>query len=136
MFNDDFGTCTRLNQTPIEGMRRQGLFFIAKRQNGTNYVGNADPFIPVNGVAPVADRNPLTYPAGITTYDQYLDYFYTNFIRVVVKDNTDPTTANWKFKWYNQYYFFGIPASALNTSMYLGQTTGWSGGTSTFDPLQ
>lgn len=136
LFNDDFGTCTRLNQTPIEGMRRQGLFFIAKRQNGTDYVGNADPFVPVNGVAPVADRNPATYPTGITNYDQYLDYFYTNFLRVVVKDNADPTSANWTFKWYNQYYFFGIPASALNTSMYLGQTDGWTGGTSTFNPLQ
>lgn len=137
LFNDDFGTCTRLNQTPIEGMRRQGLFFIAKKLDGTNYVGNADPFIAgTNGVFPVADRNPATYPAGITTYDQYLDYFYTRYINVVVKDNADPITANWKFKWYNQYYFFGIPASALNTSIYLGQTTGWSGGTSTFDPLQ
>ena len=135
LFNDDFGTCTRLGQTPIEGMRRQGLFFIAQKA-GANYVGNADPFIPVNGVAPVADRNPTTYPAGITTYDQYVDYFYTNYLKVVVKDNVDPTTANWKFKWYNQYYFFGIPANALNTSLYLGQTSGWSGGTSTFDPLQ
>lgn len=137
LFNNDFGTCTRLNQTPIEGMRRQGLFFIAKKLDGTNYVGNADPFIAgTNGVFPVADRNPTTYPTGITTYDQYVDYFYTRYINVVVKDNADPVTANWTFKWYNQYYFFGIPASALNTSIYLGQTTGWSGGTSTFDPLQ
>lgn len=135
LFNDDFGTCTRLAQTPINGMRRQGLFFIAQKA-GANYVGNADPFIPVNGVAPVADRNPTTYPAGITTYDQYVDYFYTNYLKVVVKDNVDPTTANWKFTWYNQYYFFGIPANALNTSLYLGQTSGWSGGTSTFDPLK
>lgn len=135
LFNDDFGTCSRLAQTPIEGMRRQGLFFIAQK-DGANYIGNADPFIPVNGVAPVADRNPTTYPAGITTYDQYVDYFYTNYLKVVVKDNVDPTTANWKFKWYNQYYFFGIPANALNTSLYLGQTSGWSGGTSTFDPLK
>lgn len=136
LFNDDFGTCTRLGQAPIEGMRRQGLFFIAQK-NGANYVGNADPFLPVNGVAPVADRNPATYPAGITTYDQYVDYFYTNFIKVTVKDNLENTAvANWKFKWYNQYYFFGIPANALNTAPYLGQTAGWSGGLSTFDPLQ
>ena len=135
LFNNDFGTCTRLAQTPIEGMRRQGLFFIAQKA-GANYVGTADPFIPVNGVAPVADRNPTVYPTGVTNYDQYVDYFYTNFIKVVVKDNVDPTTANWKFKWYNQYYFFGIPANALNTAPYLGQTLGWSGGQSTFDPLQ
>lgn len=135
LFNDDFGTCTRLAQTPIEGMRRQGLFFIAQKA-GANYVGNADPFLPVNGVAPVADRNPTVFPPGVTNYDQYVDYFYTNYLKVVVKDNIDPTTANWKFKWYNQYYFFGIPANALNTSLYLGQTQGWSGGTSIFDPLK
>lgn len=135
LYNNDFGTCTRLGQTPIDGSRRQGLFFIAQK-SGANYVGNADPFLPVNGVAPVADRNPLTFPSGITNYDQYVDFFYTNYIKVVVKDNVDPTTANWKFKWYNQYYFFGIPANALNTSIYLGQTSGWSGGKSIFDPLQ
>lgn len=136
LYNDDFGTCTRLGQTPINGMRRQGLFFIAQKA-GVNYVGNADPFIPVNGVAPVADRNPAAtaYPPGVTTYDQYVDYFYTNYLKVVVKDNVEATTT-WKFSWYNQYYFFGIPANALNTSIYLGQTSGWSGGTSTFDPLQ
>jgi hypothetical protein len=136
LYNDDFGTCTRLGQTPIEGMRRQGLFFIAQKA-GANYVGTDDPFIVnKNGVFPVADRNPVVYPSGITTYDQYVDYFYTNYLKVVVKDNVDPTTSNWKFKWYNQYYFFGIPSSALNSSTYLGQTSGWSGGTSIFDPLK
>lgn len=133
LFNDDFGTCTRLAQTPIEGMRRQGLFFIAQK-NGANYVGNDDPFVIKNGVFPVADRNPTAYPTGITTYAQYLDYFYANYLKVVVKDNIELNTT-WKFKWYNQYYFFGIPSNTLNTSIYLGQTTGWSGGLTTFDPL-
>lgn len=136
LFNNDFGTCTRLGQTPIEGMRRQGLFFIAQKA-GANYVGTDDPFIlNKSGVYPVADRNPVVYPSGITNYDQYVDYFYTNYLKVVVKDNVDPTTSDWKFKWYNQYYFFGIPSSALNSSTYLGQTSGWSGGISVFDPLK
>jgi hypothetical protein len=136
LYNNDFGTCTRLGQTPIEGMRRQGLFFVAQK-NGANYVGSTDPFLPVNGVAPVADRNPSVYPTGITTYSAYLDYFYANYIKVIVKDNIEATaTIPWTFKWYNQYYFFGIPSNALNTATYLGQTSGWSGGTSTFDPLQ
>lgn len=136
LFNDDFGTCTRLGQTPIDGMRRQGVFFIAQK-SGANYVGTDDPFIlNKSGVYPVADRNPTVYPAGVTNYDQYVDYFYTNYLKVIVKDNVDPTTADWKFKWYNQYYFFGIPSSALNSSTYLAQTSGWSGGTSIFDPLK
>lgn len=137
LYNDDFGTCSRLGQTPIEGMRRQGLFFIAQKA-GANYVGTDDPFI-VNksGVFPVADRNPATYPSGITNYDQYLDYFYTNYLKVIVKDNIEASATNpWTFKWYNQYYFFGIPSNALNTAYYLGQTAGWSGGSSVFDPLK
>lgn len=136
LFNNDFGTCTRLGQTPIDGMRRQGLFFVAQK-NGANYLGTADPFLPVNGVAPVADRNPSAFPTGVTSYDQYVDYFYTNYLKVVVKDNLESTSpANWTFKWYNQYYFFGIPSSALNSAPYLGQTQGWSGGATAFDPLK
>jgi len=137
LFNDDYGTCTRLGQTPIDGMRRQGLFFVAQRSPGVNYVGTTDPFLPVNGVAPVADRNPSVYPTGITTYDQYVDYFYTNYLKVQVKDNLESTAVtNWAFKWYNQYYFFGIPSAALNSAPYLGQTQGWSGGATSFDPLK
>jgi len=137
LFNDNFGTCTRLGQTPIDGIRRQGLFFIATK-DGADYVGADDPFIANKaGVFPVADRNPSSFPAGVTDYEGYRDYFHTNYIRVAVKDNVDNTAiANWKFTWYNQYYFFGIPASALNTATYLGQTEGWSGGTTTFNPLQ
>jgi hypothetical protein len=137
LFNNDFGTCTRLGQTPIDGMRRKGLFFVAQRSPGVNYVGTTDPFLPVNGVAPVADRNPSIFPTGITTYDQYVDYFYTNYLSVQVKDNLESTAVtNWTFKWYNQYYFFGIPSAALNSAPYLGQTQGWSGGATIFDPLQ
>lgn len=134
LFNNDYGTCTRLGQTPIQGMRRQGFVLVAQK-NGANYVGAADPFIAgANGTFPVADRNPAVFPTGVTTYDQYVDYFYTNYLKVVVKDDLEATTA-WKFTWYNQYYFFGINNDILVTTPYLKQTKGWPGGAGVFDPL-
>ncbi|MXV15196.1 RagB/SusD family nutrient uptake outer membrane protein [Hufsiella ginkgonis] len=139
LFNNDFGTCTRLGQTPIDGMRRQGYYFSARNSNGTDYVHtSADPFVkPASGSAPLIDRDATTYPAGVANADAYVDYIYDNYLKVSVKDDVDPTTG-WKFKWYNEYYFFGINSSVLNTSSYLNQTIGWNSltGNGTFDPLK
>jgi hypothetical protein len=129
LFNDDFGMCTRLNQTPIEGSRRQGYYTIAKSNVTTDYVGATDPF--KGASAPVINRDATTYPPGITTYSGYVDYLYQNHFSVIVRDNVDPTTFS--FKWYNEYYFFGIYQDLLDTAPYLQQTTGWGG---TFDPLK
>ena len=133
-------TATRLGVTPLNGTRRTGFFFAVKTTAGADYVGTADPLKPAaNGVAPVIDRQPTTYPAGITTYDQYLDYLYDNYFRIVERDDLDPKVpVNWKFTWYPQYYFFGINQSVLTASPYLEQTIGWDSpkGTGTFDPLK
>jgi hypothetical protein len=135
LFNDDKGTCTRLGQTPIQGMRRQGYYFVAQKE-GANYIGITDPFLkPVNGTAPVIDRDPATYPPGITTYDEYLEYLYDNYFKVIVKDNLE-SNSSWGFTWYNQYYYFGINNDILVTAPYLEQTTGWPGGSGVFDPLK
>ena len=83
-------------------------------------------------------REPANLPAGMTSFDEYLDYLYDNHFEVVVKDNLE-TNANWKFKWYNEYYFFGLHQDVLTTSPYLEQTQGWpslTGGMGTFDPLK
>jgi hypothetical protein len=84
------------------------------------------------------EREPATFPAGITTMDQYVDWLYDNHFEIIEKNDLDPTTANWTFNWYKEYYFFGLPQSVLDTSPYLEQTTGWNGikGAGTFDPLQ
>jgi hypothetical protein len=131
LFNDDFGTCTRLNQTPIEGSRRQGYYTIAKTDPDTYYtVAAKDPFLGAS--APVINRDATIYPSGITTYEQYVDYLYDNHFQVEVRDNVDPTTNNWTFKWYNEYYFFGIYQDLLDTAPYLEQTQGWGG---SFNPI-
>lgn len=142
LFNNDFGTCTRLGVPPLEGSRRTGLYIYVKKADGSKYTGSntQDPmYKPQNPSGTlIADREPSTFPTGVASQDQYVDYLYDNFFVVTEKDDLDPTTANWKFKWYNEYYFFGLSQSILNNSPYLQQTKGWNGltGAGSFDPLQ
>lgn len=139
LFEENSPTAARLGITPLNGTRRTGLYVSVKQANGTDYVGNADPMVkPANGNAPVIDRDPATYPAGVSNYSQYVDYLYTNYFKVSVKDDLDKTSGNWKFKWYPEYYYFGINETALTATPYLLQTKGWDSlnGPGTFDPLQ
>ncbi len=144
LFDDTYGTLTRLQMSPLNGTRRTGLVINVKASaTGSNYVGSTDPMKRAsNGTTPpVIDRDPAAsaYPVGITTYDQYLDYLYDNYFVVSVKNDLDKTSpANWSFKWYPQYYFFGLHANVLTASPYLQQTIGWDSlnGPGTFDPLK
>ena len=128
LYNDDFQTCTRLNQTPIEGSRRQGYYTFAKEDASNYYVGIPDPFSGSN--APVINRDATTYPAGVNSYEEYVDYLYDNHFDVVVRDNVDPN--DFTFKWHNEYYFFGIYQQFMMAAPYLEQTQGWGG---SFNPL-
>ncbi|MGY5355640.1 RagB/SusD family nutrient uptake outer membrane protein [Wenyingzhuangia sp. IMCC45467] len=130
LYNDDFGTCTRLNQEPIEGTRRQGYYTFAKEDPSNYYIGIPDPFL--GSGAPIIDRNTTSYPEGVNSYEEYVDYLYDNHFEVVIRDNVD--SENFTFKWYNEYYFFGIYQELIEAAPYLEQTQGWNGGT--FNPLQ
>ncbi len=134
LFNDDFGTCTRLGIEPIDGSRRTGFYFIAQSEDGDDYIGTEDPFEPnEEGVAPVVDRMPETFPEGISSEEEYVEWWRDNYFRIQVRDNLDPTDNNWTFSWYNEYYFLGIYQDLIETNPYLEQTIGWGG---TFDPLE
>jgi hypothetical protein len=143
LFNDNFGTVSRLGMQPLDGMRRTGYWIYVKKEDSTKYVhANKDPLIR-NGsdaTAPVIERQPANFPPGISNQDEYLDYLYDNYFVVIEKDNLDPTNpADWKFRWYDQFYFFGLHQNVLSTSSYLEQTKGWPdlvGAEGTFDPLQ
>ncbi|WP_281765247.1 RagB/SusD family nutrient uptake outer membrane protein [Neptunitalea lumnitzerae] len=132
LFDDTYGTVSRLGVTPLNNTRRTGYYIVVK-DSGNNYIGDEDPLLPnENLVTPLIDRNPDSYPAGITTYDEYVDYLYDNYFEVIEKDDLDPTNGNWTFTWYEEYYFFGIHQNILDASPYLEQTVGWGG---SFDPL-
>lgn len=136
LFDDTHGTVSRLGAEPIHGMRRQGVYIVVKDGAGNPYVGSDDPLLS-DGTdpAPVLDRAPETYPPGIETEEQYLDYLYENHFEVVVKDDLDP--SNWVYTWFDEYYFFGLNSEILSASPYLQQTKGWNSisGEGTFDPL-
>lgn len=140
LFEEGSATAARLGFATLNGTRRKGFTISVKNTNGTDYVGNTDPLLAVNGTAPLINRDPATYPAGITTYDQYLDYLYDNYFKVTVKDDLDRTNATptWTFKWYPEYYFFGLHQNVLAGSPYLEQTVDWNSlnGAGTFDPLK
>lgn len=138
LYNDDFGTLTRLGMSPLDGTRRTGLWIKVKKADGTYYVGSKDPMVrDGDKAAPVIERQPATLPAGMT-YDQYLDFLYEEHFEVSEKDNLE-ANANWKFKWYNEYYFFGLHRDILIASPYLEQNKLWpdlTGQMGTFDPLK
>lgn len=136
LFDNTTGMNTRLDLPQLNGTRRTAYRINVKTSSG-EYFGDADPLLGAS--APIADRNTSTYPAGVTTYEQYVDYLYDNHFEVTVKDDLDRTNATprWTFKWYPEYYYFGIHQTVLDASSYLEQTKGWNsiGGAGTFDPL-
>ncbi|MGV3588403.1 MAG: RagB/SusD family nutrient uptake outer membrane protein [Adhaeribacter sp.] len=137
--NSEVNTLDRLGMQPLNGTRRTGYWIYVKNTNGNPYVGSTNPLVrATNGTVPVIERQPATYPDGITDYDAYLDYLYDNHFVVKERDNLDPTNNNWKFTWYKEYYFFGLHQNILSASPHIEQTQGWPGltGQGTFDPLQ
>lgn len=141
LFDKSGETVSRLgmeDQT-LNGTRRTGYFIIAKDKDNTRYTGKIDPFLAQGGDAPVIDRDPESYPNGIQTFEEYVDYLYDNYFEIVENDQLDPTNpADWAFHWYDEYYFFGLNQDIMNASPYLEQTKGWDGlnGAGTFDPLK
>ncbi len=142
LFEENSPTANRLGIKPLNGTRRTGYFITVKSPAGIKYVGTADPLIkPATGNAPIIDRDPATYPTpnGSANYTAYLDYLYDNVFVIAEKDDLDRTNpADWRFKWYPEYYFFGLNENILSSSPYLEQTTGWNSlkGMGTFDPLK
>lgn len=144
LFDASAGTTTRLGFAPLNGTRRTGYYIVAKKTDGNKYVhASIDPFVAnTAGVAPIVNREPVfpyTIPATgknpgtvIANNNDYLDYLYTNYFDIVERDNLDPTTNNWKFTWYPEYYYFGIYQTLIEAAPYLQQTQGWGG---TFNPL-
>ncbi len=146
LFNNDFGTCSRMGVTPLDGTRRTGVTIAVYKDKagaGTKFTGTTaqDPFYLPQGTAAtlLKDREPAILPTGVSQ-DQWVDTLYKYHFQLVEKDDVDPTANNnsWKFKWYNEYYFFGLNSSIIQNSPYLEQTKGWDGlyGTGTFDPLK
>lgn len=142
LFDRESATVSRLGlqDQSLNGKRRTGYFFIVKEQDGSFYSGDQDPLlVDGSGSAPLIAREPVSYPPGIDSHEEYLDYLYDNYFEIVEKDDLDPTSPeDWTYTWYDEYYFFGFHQNILDASPYLEQTKGWNSmnGAGTFDPLQ
>ncbi|RRN77939.1 RagB/SusD family nutrient uptake outer membrane protein, partial [Pseudoxanthomonas sp. SGD-10] len=145
LFDDATGMNTRLGIPVLNGTRRTGYRISVKTTAGVEYVGNDDPLLKRTtgsnaGTAPVIDRDATAFPSGVSNYDAYVDYLYDNHFMITEKDDLDKAPTGgvvWRFKWYPEYYYFGIHQNLLDASPYLEQTTGWNSmnGSGTFNPL-
>ncbi|HLT87200.1 MAG TPA: RagB/SusD family nutrient uptake outer membrane protein [Sphingobacterium sp.] len=137
LFDNATGKNTQLGIPELNGTRRTGYRIIVK-DGASEYFGGADPLL--GGEAPIIDRDATTYPEGVETYEEYVDYLYDNYFVVQERDDMDRTdlSPQWTFKWYPEYYYFGLHEDIMSVSPYLEQTKGWDGlnGAGTFDPLQ
>nr|WP_315197563.1 RagB/SusD family nutrient uptake outer membrane protein [uncultured Flavobacterium sp.] len=148
LFDNSTGQNTRLGIPQIDGTIRTGYFIDSKKTDGSSYTGvaTADPFFVTSGNAPVVNRVITSYPytvppSGkvpgkvIANAAEYLEYLYQYYFELIEKTDLESTaTPGWKFKWYPEYYFFGIRENLMNNAPYLEQTKGWNGGT--FDPTK
>ncbi|MBD1433208.1 RagB/SusD family nutrient uptake outer membrane protein [Sphingobacterium sp. DN00404] len=137
LFDNETGMNTRLGIPVLNGTRRTG-YRITVRNEDVPFYSAVDPLL--GEAAPLVNRNATSYPEGIATYDEYVDYLYDNYFLVEERDDLDRTNVSpaWTFRWYPEYYYFGIHQGVLEGSPYLEQTKGWNSfdGAGTFDPLQ
>src|SRR5690606_13219256 len=137
LFDNATGKNTQLGIPELNGTRRTGYRIIVK-DSESKYLGSADTLL--GGEAPIIDRDATTYPEGVETYEEYVDYLYDNYFVVQERDDMDRTdlSPQWSFKWYPEYYYFGLHEDIMSVSPYLEQTKGWDGLNiaETFDPIK
>lgn len=149
LWNDDFGTCTRLSVEPINGKRRHGVFLGIKPTiytSGSAGLDN-DPFNPASkkynpalvtraSISLDPSANDAAFNEQIVKLDQFYD---TNLIRLVDDQRDGTGTPVFSINFQNQYYFMGLRLSVLQKSPYLEQTVNWLDvyhNPGTFDPLK
>ncbi|MDR0989450.1 MAG: RagB/SusD family nutrient uptake outer membrane protein [Prevotellaceae bacterium] len=151
LWNDDFGTCTRLGMAPINGMRRHGIRLAVKPDvfTSNNAKADADVFNPESAAYDPTKvtrqgrgLDPDASDAEFARQEQLLDEFYDVNLERHVNDLLDGTDLV-KFPSINfrsNYYFIGFSNGIMNSNaLYLEQTIGWDdyfGNPGTFDPLR
>jgi hypothetical protein len=85
----------RIGVKPLNGTRRTGLL-ITLKNNGQEYIGSNDPLLKSGATAPIIEREPSTFPEGISDQEQYLDYLYDNYFVVTERDESGPYQCNTK----------------------------------------
>ncbi len=151
LWNDDFGTCTRLGVKPLNGNRRTGIYLAVRPEviqtekqgiaedklNPSSPAYNpADNLVTRKDISLDIDSNMEQYE----TMEAKLDEFYDTNLIFVKNDALDGTKQPLSFiDFKNYYYFIGFKEGVMKQSPYLEQTIGWDdfyGTPGTFDPLK
>lgn len=149
LWDDSFGTCTRLGVEPISGnqTRRHGIILAVKPELYTNSKAgkDCDPFNPeASEYLGTSDRTKISLDPDASDSDwenqiATLDNFYENNLNRVVNDQLDGTsTPTFYITHLNKYYFLGIKQNVLQNSIKLQQNIGWTdyyGSEGTFNPI-
>lgn len=153
LWDDSYGTCTRLGVEPISGnqTRRHGIILAVKPEIYTN--GKAgkdyDPFNPASTEHSAegkdyADRTTISLnpDASDNEWNEQiaaLDDFYGKNLNRVENDQLDGTSKPvFYITHHNKYYFLGIKQNVLQVSIKLQQNIGWTdyyGADGTFNPI-
>ena len=149
LWNDDFGTCTRLGVEPLNGKRRHGMFLAVKPSVYTETKAGQD-YDVFNPDSKAYDASKVTR-AGIgldpsSSDEEFmlqiekLDKFYdTNLVRHENDQIDGTSTPRFEITFLNKYYFIGLKESVMKQSPYLYQNMNWEdyyGSEGTFDPLK
>lgn len=148
LWDDSYGTCTRLGVEPISGnnTRRHGIVLAVKP---SVYTSNSkgldnDPFNPAASKYVGVNRtaislNPDASDANWSAQIAELDEFYDNNLIRVENNEVDGTgTPTFYITHRNKYYFLGIKQNILQVSTKLEQNIGWTdyyGAEGTFNPV-
>lgn len=132
-------TCTWLGFTPLNGQRRENMYFRVNN-NHSNGVGgttyDSDPIADVTRCAAVDLREDLT-----TQLETLKTWYADNLVRKDKKgDGQTSQQVDLYINFLPRYYFLGLPQGALNNMASVDQTIGWEdphngGANGTFDPL-
>lgn len=149
LWDDSYGTCTRLGVEPISGnqTRRHGIILAVKPEVYTNGTAgkDSDPFNPESAkFLNKADRTKISLDpdAADAAWDSQiaaLDEFYGTYLNRVENDQLDGTSKpTFYITHLNKYYFLGIKQNVLQVSTKLQQNIGWTdyyGADGTFNPI-
>lgn len=148
LWDDSYGTCTRLGIAPISGnqTRRHGIILAVKPEVYVNSKAgkDSDPFNPTASSYVGKDRTLISLDPDASDSDwnnqmTALDKFYQENLKRVVNDQLDGTsTPTFYITFLNKYYFLGLKQNILQTGIKLQQNIGWTdyyGTEGTFNPI-
>lgn len=149
LWNDDFGTCTRLGVEPLNGKRRHGMFLAVKPSvyTETRAGQDYDIFNPESKAYDISKVTRASISLDPSSSDEEfmlqmekLDKFYdTNLVRHENDQIDGTSTPRFEITFLNKYYFIGLKESVMKQSPYLYQNINWEdyyGSEGTFDPLK